>query len=372
MQPKVRSIDFEVSMAGSGNLNGDSADISKNEDTRLGLRVYNSNDNLKVSKKRVTLAAIQEAKKNGFNTFGKDVEVKACISANCLRHNLFQEGFGLQNSLQFSDDEIYLISIANAASLIRGWCRSRSDVDSYRKKSPLSVTDAVQTSGDALRREVQTTSGSRSSTSLITSESAGDSVYKFRGSLDLGELGFVSLDPLFDRQALSSDQVEAWRTLVSQEMGIEIPEAGKYRKSTSMLPLCERGVLLPEAAVKALAVNAIQRLLGLEIRKATGFGSVTSVVAKLTHKGEAAMKLSEGVVFHPGSSAEEIAADLGDWSPVVNYEASSDKVSEMSERYAAACRSMKDQQQVEKQEKKEEERKRKADFKAKKGITPTV
>lgn len=362
---KIRSIDFKVKFVGSGTLNFDDAKLAKWEDKRLGISEYAGSDNVKIAKKTISLEELKAAKDGGA------IIPRTKISSTCLRHYLFPESAGMQSSVQYIGSEVFVTSVASFFGLLRGWQRSVKNDESLKRKSPLSVTDAKQTTGDALRREVSTASGLRSATSFNNRDAAGEVEYEFKASLDIGELAFISMDPMFDRQALTTDDYHLFREILKSKISFNLPDgASLYKKISSDVPLAERGVLLSEDLVRELAKDMTRRLLSLEIRRAEAFGRVDEIQVQLTTVGQPAMKFDGARIIKAGE-VEKINELFADVTFVRTYASVEDsKITNFSSVFEAAYAEAKIKKDIDRanedKAKKEKNKAKKAEAKAKK------
>lgn len=279
------------------------------------------------------------------------------ISSNAMRHKMFSSGQPFQTSHMFTkDSDLIPYQIANATSLLRGYLLTDP---ALKRKSPVMMSDAIQEEGDLLKMEIASSSGPRTGTSLYMVDRIGEVGYKFEASIDIGELRFVSCDPLFDRQAFNSDSFEDYRRVLGKNLGFDASslEIKHYVKKHSEIPVAERGILLPPEVVKNLVITAISNMLQIEFRKASGYARVTELKIYLANEDQLFIDLdtkSTGKpVINQNSLAEFIKKELADFDPYCGYREATD----IEIRGNGVATKLYREFQVENEKKKEEKKK---------------
>lgn len=279
----IKSILFRGKIKGNGIVNFDSTDqrwILKerfpNERSAL------SHDNVKIAKHTFY--------KTGETEDGKPIwQRKLCISSNCLRNAVFGGDFPFQNTTILHHPDLLIQVLGSVASLLRGYMYAAEGKPALKRKSPMMITAAEQTSEGMSYFEVGTMSGAKKTkededeagdTSLHYEEKISGVDYEFEGALDLGELQFVSFSQAYDRLAVLPDYEEEYRKALATALGSKIGDVGFYLRKGALIRTPEEGLLLTQDQVAVLVAEFFQRLMALHIRRAKGYAALAELEVK--------------------------------------------------------------------------------------------
>jgi len=291
----VRSILIRGTIKGQGIVN-----YGGKESKFLNRKLYPDqasvfrNDNWKAAKVSITQEGTRE------NRDGKvfpNLIARIKISAACLRSAIFGEDQPHHNPGILHAPIVLVRFLASTAALLRGYMLESKGVTGLKRKSPIILTDAVQTnhsvpvfepltarvpknsnSNDGKSpEEIETADGN---TSLSFKQSVGEMEYEFSGVIDLNLLQFVSLSEMYDRLAVHPDYVEKYQDALTRTLGSKAPAKGWYMLSTATNGLPEEGMLLNQEQVVFLVKEFIKRLLSLHIARSNGWAKIEKVELK--------------------------------------------------------------------------------------------
>ena len=172
--------------------------------------------------------------KNGNTTYS----FKFKVSSECLRHSIFEEHIPFQNPNIMAIPHVLYNAIATPEQIVRGYMYAQSGVNTLRKKSALTICDAIEEGSwrDKTTFDLHSCTGEKkkkenieeviidnenteevakdnkkkkkkekSDTTLYSIENVGNITYKAEGFIDLTELQFISGDVVYDRMAVDVD-----------------------------------------------------------------------------------------------------------------------------------------------------------------------
>jgi hypothetical protein len=285
---KTKNILFRFNLEGRGIVNFDDAGVQK--------WLVNQGDKIKGMLPRNGSGKYTENITLGKKSFFMDDEgnlgYKLKISENSLRHAIFKDDVYLQSPSIMHNQPLLYSYIASPMGLLRGYSfmTKHNSGETLKKKSPVTITDAIQSNNAKSSVEVQVKSGEKTTqesaddakdTSLFYKETAGDMEYNAKGVIDLMELQFVSGDKIFDRYAFNPDYYEMYSKLLAASVPGFDAKLGYYTISNSVQKLPEYGVLLSNENVVSLVREFFKRLLSTSIKRKGSFASVTNVQIKL-------------------------------------------------------------------------------------------
>lgn len=271
----VTALQFSVIFNGNGCVNFDDSD-QKYITNKLGFSHVN-NDNVMYAKK-------QFINENGVNKF------KYKVSSECLRHAIFERTMPAQNPSIVSIPTILYNAIAMPDFILRGYTFTQRDKNGLKKKSPLTITDAVEvgegrtdcvfdfhsTSSEKSTSKVE---NAKSSTSIYNIENVGALQYEAKGFINVSELQFIPDDATYDRLALGgvvrgSAEEKIYLKAISQNMvNMENPEIkyyfseGAYHKDE----WGEKGLLLNEESVDMLIKRLLKQIMDVNIQRRNAY-----------------------------------------------------------------------------------------------------
>jgi hypothetical protein len=288
----VKSVDFKITATGYGVVNwngstalsGDGKEI--NNHTLPKLRGY-TNLNGKVKEEN----GYQYKKDPRDIDFTKN---PMYISQNCVKHGLFKDHAYELGDLGQKDLSAVLASLVG---LVRGYVVASSQC---KRTSPLLIEDLVDQLGngnyeqftsssmDEVVDQAGNSSFTRSSTSLFSKTTFGDTSYVGYGSISIENLQFISLDSKFDRRAMIIDSqkapalaadITAFLQSISHSAALN-PVATfhpAYARTGTIFNDTECGILLNDDAVEILVDYILDEIANLEIVQGRGYMVVRGI-----------------------------------------------------------------------------------------------
>jgi hypothetical protein len=279
----IKTILFKGTLTGNGIVNFDSAA----QKWVLRERFPAERDALKFDNVKIAKHSFYKV---GETEEGKPVwERRLCISADCLRNAIFSADFPFQNTSILHHEELLVSVLATPASLLRGYMFAADGKTAIKRKSPLMITAAEQTSNGTTHFEVGSMSGAKRTkeneddagdTSFHYEEKAGKMEYAFEGALDLTELQFISFSQFYDRLGMLPDHEEAYRAKLGAALGSPVEKVRFLVKKGALIRTPEEGVLLSPEQTATLIREFFTRLLSLGIRKSKGYAHIDSLQVK--------------------------------------------------------------------------------------------
>lgn len=281
----MKQVFFKLKLSGNGCVNFDDSAKQKDLLRKLGLINGMVPDNIKLAKKVI----YDTGKKDENDNPIYDYKVK--ISADCLRHHTFEHEVDVVTPAVQMLDTMYCNYLLSNVGITRGYmfASSRDAGKTLKRKSPLTIVDAIQTNGAKSQMfEVGTTSGPRTDTSLFSCEKVGDIEYETHGVIDLKSLSFISADEKFDRMGLYTEWID--NGLINKvmkshygedakyETGFFVPNA-KYLTNT----FAECGVCLGDNVVTQLVQYILRSLLRIDIRRNNAWARAVSLEVKIVN-----------------------------------------------------------------------------------------
>lgn len=206
----AKQILFRLSLVGNGCVNFDDSKTQAFTLKKLGIidPSIMINNNIKLAKKQIYATGRTYINNKGEEKPIYDYKLK--ISADCLRHHIYEHDVEAMTQAIMTDENIYCNYLLSDVGLTRGYMFAKSvDGNTLKRKSPLTITDAIQTNNNVSNlMEVGSTTGERTDTSFFTVEKIGDVTYNAKGVIDLKTLAFVPADVRFDRAAVMTEWCE--------------------------------------------------------------------------------------------------------------------------------------------------------------------
>lgn len=199
----VKAIRFQVLFNGDGCVNYDAGE-QKSTLSRFDLYAKSAYNNQMFAKKEF-----------GYDING-EMGFKYKVSSECLRHNIFRKSMPFVTSLANTNPELLAKLHSQPDYILRGYMATRGeDKTALKRKSPLTITDAVEYS-DYWRKfadfDFHSNAGDKGekndekgNTSIYKIENVGKLMYIADANLDVEELQFISCDPIYDRQAFDNE-----------------------------------------------------------------------------------------------------------------------------------------------------------------------
>lgn len=278
----IKTILIKCDLAGRGIVNFDS------KEQRFTLSKHGIftglNENVKLGKKAFTKTGV--VNENGNEIY--DYKVK--ISADCLRNAIFGKDVEVVNGYFEADPFILATYILSPTGLARGYMfvgREKTDRENtIRRKSPLTVTDAIQTNDAKSEMEIGSTTGARVDNSMYFSEKVGDITYSFKGQIDIKQLQFLSADMCFDRFGIDPDIISSGEAsaIIANHYG----EGSEYYQGifSSMSKFTsstygEYGILFSNEICEKVIKYTLKNILALNIVRSNSFAATTGLKIKL-------------------------------------------------------------------------------------------
>jgi len=276
----MKSIIFQLNLKGEGVVNFDDSSqrwLYTGADNKLK-HLFHPHDNVKYAKK----VLYKDSNGNLSN-------YKLKISSKCLRKGIFENDLVGQNTNFIMNKEILYSQLGSPYYMINGYTLTVRDSTSYKKKSPVTIGDAIQTSENLSIIETFTRSGAKkvkvdssdkSDTSLYNEETVGDMTYSAKGTINLNELQFVSLDDYYDRWSFSPDEFE----IFSKYMKINMPsfdsKVGYYKMNNSCNSFPELGFKFSNEDIDFLTKLVIKKLMNVNILRNGSYAQFDSLKIK--------------------------------------------------------------------------------------------
>lgn len=278
----IKNFIFRVTLQGEGVVNFDANDARRqvlNFGNPANKGAY-FNDNVKIAKSNFSFLN---------NTFTEDGEIVPIykrtlkISANCLRHHIFN--IDVRNGRIGKNDAILASVISSPEYQLQGYLFA-SDKFSIKKKSPVTISDAEEISGTQIIPELGSVAGDKSDTSLYYTENVGKTTYTFIGAISPKDIEFLSADDFFERRGVKSEWVE------TDEGLLNLAFKQKYGKLPYTLDCCtstgevftkhigEQGLHFTEEYVKELISIFFKKLLALDISRSKAYAKISKLEVK--------------------------------------------------------------------------------------------
>jgi hypothetical protein len=305
----IRSILLKLTISGSGIVNFDSAD-----QRFLWNRMKSGN----VNHENVSFG------KANYAIEGEDVVRYPKISADCLRNAMWKYEMPtmLPNVNLDNSQSLATKAIATPALLSRGYMFADFG---FRRKSPVAFTAAI---ADKTVSQIETHSnsspkdekiGERSGISFFGRESRGALDYRAHGTIDLVELGFISLSDVHGRISFNPDKTKEFRELLKERLGCDddIPEPAYYKRKHDVYDLPEFGIQLTQNQIKLLLKDIINKIATINIqRTVTGSARTSELEVKLVSNpvedlfdGDGWLKVKEIGKKHSLSFLDKLVVD---------------------------------------------------------------
>jgi hypothetical protein len=300
---KIKHVNFKVEIKGNGIVNFDSGQqkFLWNRESQNGNKnkFTSANDNNNYSKKHYI------RNENG----ALDYKIK--ISSDALRNAIFT-GDAIATNPNISQHKVLLNSfIGSTMGLVRGYMFANK-TETIKRKSPLTITSAIQTNNTESFMEFHSRSGGKkvhddsdkSDTTIFNKETIGEITYDVEGAFNLQSMEFLSSDPIFDRYSFNSDDYSILKSFLSNTLPNFDSELAYYSLKTSCIDIAEYGIKFTSEQILFLIKETLKRMLKLRIDRAGAY-------AKLS-------KLSIELVLDPIDSKKNIFIDINSFEDIDN------------------------------------------------------
>jgi len=277
---KVKHVNFEIELKGNGIVNFDSGDQKHlwNRESKNGNKnKFTSIDNNNMY-----------AKKSYYRNVNGELDYKIKIAGDCLRNAIFK-GDAIATNPSISHHKSLLNSfIGSILGLVRGYMFA-GKTETIKRKSPLTITSAVQTNNSESYLEFHSRSGQKKigddsntkDTTIFNKETIGEITYKAEGFINLQTLEFLSCDPIFDRYHFNSDDFEILKTFLAVNLPNFNSELGYHSLKTSAIDVSEFGLKLNNEQCVFLIKETLKRILSINIEKTTAYAKLVSLKVQL-------------------------------------------------------------------------------------------
>lgn len=298
LNKNIKSITFKVTLNGEGGINWEGSNGNKEAFVKA-MKDAGMDPNVTAQ----YVKNIKWHKANYYNRDGKLVRVLK-ISADCIRH---QMGC-VKNSTITLMDSIWAEYLASNEALVRGYLFPKEGDTTTKRKSPLSVTDAEETSGAVSMIESKSASGVRNDTSYFQQETFGKTVWEFEVTINLSELQFISVSDIFDRRAIPRHLENIVLGKLRDLYG-DVKD-GYYAMKNASVDTPEYGYMLPNSAVRSLVAWYAETLKDINITKATSYAKFASMtVSALDEDNNAVENFDLGSEY--GVCSQYVEGDKG-------------------------------------------------------------
>lgn len=280
---KIKGIRFKMNLEGQGVVNFDGmVNIFSQKQLKGFEHIDPRNKNYKFAKKSYTVD--EEGK----------LDYKLKISSACLRHEMFTNPFGnTPISIRGIKTEWYHY-LLSSNGLLRGYMFTDDSTPTVKRKSPVTICDAIQTNDAKSFMEIGTQSGniySDSEISLHTHEQVGDITYTAEGFINIQELRFISCDLKYDRLAINPDILvnvndnkeniadTVLKNLYGKDAKYDIGlfYYNEFAKASEL----ELGILLGDEITINLVKDALMRMFDVYIKRSGSFAKVKNIEIQL-------------------------------------------------------------------------------------------
>lgn len=279
---KIKNIIFKIELEGEGVVNFDGKEsrwiINKYCDSASHSIYGSKNNNITCAKSDYKVIGTDETDNPVYKRTLK-------ISSNCLRHSIFENDYDVTNGSIMRNDNFMSYYVSSSAALLRGYMFA-TEKRTLKRKSPITITSALETSGSTIIPDLHSVSGDKSENSLFYIETTGKTKYEAKGNINLKELEFLSCDDFFDRRAVDNAWIEGDNGMLNNAFMTrynEIPYTlGWYTATANAFTkhIGEYGLHFNDKFRKFLIIEFFKRLLHVNITRAGAFAKVSKVYVK--------------------------------------------------------------------------------------------
>lgn len=280
MSKKVKNILISMDIEGNGIVNFDSNDQKWSLHSSEKLKhLFRKEDN------------VSYAKKHFFKDENGEWDYKIKISSDAIKRGIFKDDFIEMSPNVMHHDSILYNYIASPMALLRGYLFAKEN-ETLKRKSPLTITDAVQTSNAVSSLETFSKGGNKindykaddkKENNFFKQESIGDVEYQLKGFIDLMGLQFISCDQVFDRYSFNPDMFDFYSDLLSKRLPNFKSDLTCQKQINSVVDIPEYGVLLNNDDVVYLVKELLTKLLVLKILRRKAYAKTKSLKIKLVY-----------------------------------------------------------------------------------------
>jgi hypothetical protein len=241
---------------------------------------------LKISVKFAGQGVVNFGEGDGNHKQAKTVKVdgqkKVVISSACFKNALYGHS-GLRHTSYVSHPHLQAALFASPNVILQGWMNPQEN-NIFKRKSPMTVLDLVQSNDATLENHIGTKMGAKTDkeegkkgTTLRSEDTVGHIEYETTIYIDLQELQFLPLDGATDRLSLPEEiyKTDFFKSQWLKNIGESFPEISLYTKVSAEDNLPERGVLFSNDTVRKIVAHFIEKLKGFQLQRNKAFVAIT-------------------------------------------------------------------------------------------------
>lgn len=188
---------------------------------------------------------------------------RSYTSSNCIRNAMFKDIHS------FADDSNFA-QLASTSYLLRGSLITVKDLGSYKRKSCVSVLDAMDTEDVTIVKEQRTKSGERDSTSIHSMDNLPARKQTLDICIDIQELQFVCLDSKIN-ESVPKEKREEFVTGLKKyfefnSVNSDI-EVKKYKSKADEMQQAIDGILFNDEQITFLVNKTVELIENIRITK---------------------------------------------------------------------------------------------------------
>lgn len=263
---KVKTIKLNVALAGFGcpNKEGKEGKYMYNQYAMNRRTRAKNGETFGVQTVDPTVDNCTFAKSNVYVDKDGNLDRKAKLSGDCIRHNIF----GTIMNPAIKEDVTTLVAyIASHEGLVRGYLNPDKNGTTTKRKSPLTVTDAELDNDAVPQIETHSSSGARTDTSFFTKERYGKTHFSFEAFIDLSELSVLSCCDTFDRPCVKEEHQQLFEAQLKKN-GIGFKKLALKKKNDHQGEVCYQ---LDDKSVNELVNILLKKISNIHISNATEF-----------------------------------------------------------------------------------------------------
>lgn len=253
MSKKLHTIKIHATFKGQGVVNFGCSDDKFMLNKSMGATVV-SHDNTKIAKASYAI--------NNDGSIARTLKV----SSQCLRQGIYKQ---MHNPNIIHSPALFNDYASSKAGLMSGYMFASEKKGAAKRKSPLTVIDAHETSGAVPTFNVHSNSGDRNDTSLYYVEEVGQTRFETDMFINLSELQFIPLSDTYGRNSVFPDGEEPFKSALRTKYGNI--EEGYYAIEGEEGQVPEYGVKLPGSAVCDIVKDFIGHLKKFRVDRANSY-----------------------------------------------------------------------------------------------------
>lgn len=251
MSKELFTIKIHVTLKGQGVVNFGCSDDKFMLNKSMGATVV-SHDHTKIAKASYAI--------NNDGSIARTLKV----SSQCLRQGIYKQ---MHNPNIIHSPALFNDYASSKPGLMSGYMFASEKT--AKRKSPLTVIDAHETSGAVPTIGVHSNSGGRNANSLYYVEEVGQTRFETDMFINLSELQFIPLSDTYGRNSVFPDGEEPFKAVLRSKYGNI--EEGYYAIEGEEGQVPEYGAKLPGSAVCDIVKDFISHLKKFRIDRANSY-----------------------------------------------------------------------------------------------------